>query len=99
MAPCLKRGGVQVRVLRAVLLEESVQRLQRARGHVEAPAQSPFQIDIPGEDGLQARQKHGSENRPASCQHCPSFCLSLPCPPPARSPTGRSPLALLLRLG
>src|SRR6516225_5515299 len=89
VTPCLKRGGIQVRIL--VLVEESVQRLQRARGKIETAAQSPLQIDIPGEDGRQARQKHRGEDRLASCQHRPSLPLCRP--GTARATSRKSPVA------
>src|SRR5271169_2651073 len=63
VTPRLKRGGIQVRVLCALVAEEPIQGLQRAGWKIETPPQSSLQIHIPGEGRRQARRKHRGKRR------------------------------------
>src|ERR1700674_1761855 len=91
VAPCLKRGCVQVRVLCLMIAEGLVQTVQRADGNIETTPQSSFQVDIPDESRRQARRKRWSENGIAPCHRFPSFLLCRP-PGTARATSRRSPV-------
>src|SRR3954451_818949 len=90
VAPCLKRGGIQIAIV--LIAQESIQALQRTSRGIETTSQSLLQIDIPSEDGCQARRKLRRENRTAACHHFFSFRR---CGPPgtARDTSRKSPVA------